>query len=505
MKRAHMASAMPPLTLATLTALLVAPGLWLGASLDAAAFVLVGARMRQGDMPYRDVWDHKPPGVYVVEWLGQTILPWLDPWLVAWALSAACSVAAVLILYALMRRRFATSAAWGWSAVAAVGVACYPVALGGGLTETFALPLLLAAWWMVVSGDAGGRAGAAVGAFLALAGLMSLQAVAPAVALAAAAAFRHGDPGGTLRRATAVVVGAAVPAGLALAWLAAGGALQDTVDQLVTYNVAYRAAAGSPAELWLIVGLMLMGLLIPAAGGAVRVLAGRPGIGTLEATSLVWAIAGAVYVGYQGRIYLHYLILFVPALVVLAAVGFEGAASGLRIGGRAARYRAASVMGIVAVGLAVSGLVTLQVGGLVAGRAGDERAVEEDAAAWIADGTCASAGLFVWGNDPGLYLDSERAPYDRYIYLFPMVTEGYWSADRTAATLARWQADPPPVIVEGPAAVPLFRPAAGDRDSRAFDSLDSLREFVASHYRLAATFGDGDFYRDVYVYEPSGC
>ena len=52
-------------------------------------------------------------------------------------------------LSGLLRRRVSARTAWFWSAVFAVAVASYPTALGGGYTETFALPALVAALWML--------------------------------------------------------------------------------------------------------------------------------------------------------------------------------------------------------------------------------------------------------------------------------------------------------------------------------------------------------------------
>ena len=76
--------------------------------------------------------------------------------------------------------------------------------------------------------------------------------------------------GVSLLGAALVAGAAAIVAGLVGLWLLAAGAAGDAIDQILVYNAAYRAGAGSPAELWLIVALMLMGLLVPAAAGALR-------------------------------------------------------------------------------------------------------------------------------------------------------------------------------------------------------------------------------------------
>jgi len=126
-------------------AMLLGPGLVTGPLGDSAVFVLEGSRIREGYMPYRDLWDQKPPGVYLINALGQMALPWVNAWLISWLLTLASTAAAVLLIDLLLRRRLSSSASWGWSLVSCVGVACYPIALGGGLTESFALLPLVAA------------------------------------------------------------------------------------------------------------------------------------------------------------------------------------------------------------------------------------------------------------------------------------------------------------------------------------------------------------------------
>ena len=65
-----------PASLVALTAGLLSPGLWLGPRLRTPpVFVLAGMRIRDGSMPYKDLWDHKPPGAYLINAVGQRSCP----------------------------------------------------------------------------------------------------------------------------------------------------------------------------------------------------------------------------------------------------------------------------------------------------------------------------------------------------------------------------------------------------------------------------------------------
>jgi hypothetical protein len=110
----------------------------------------------------------------------------------------------------------------------------------------------------------------------------------------------------------------------------------------------------------------------------------------------------------------------------------------------------------------------------------------------------------VWGYEPSLFLSAGRAPNDQYVDVFALESGRYWSANRTADLLATWTASPPAVVVESPSSVPMFRQPSGVDGGGAPDALEPLRDFVASHYRLAASFGKADNFDDVYIYVPSG-
>ena len=89
--RPQSAAMLHVLFLVALSALLLAPGLMSGPSLDAAVFMQVAERMRDGATLYAGIWDHKPPGIYLLLVAGQSLLPFLSVWLVSWLLSVAAT------------------------------------------------------------------------------------------------------------------------------------------------------------------------------------------------------------------------------------------------------------------------------------------------------------------------------------------------------------------------------------------------------------------------------
>jgi hypothetical protein len=466
------------------------PGLLFGPALDAAVFLLIGSAVRNGAIPYRDYWDHKPPGAYLVNAVGQAILPWLDRWLIDWLMTVVATVAAIVMLERLLRPRVGVAVAWASTLVFACVVTVYPVALGGGYTESFALPLLVCGLWLLARGDRRGRSLAATGVVLAAACLFSLQSVPAAVSVGLAMIVS--TPRETLRRGLLLATPGAVLPVAVVTWLAWGGALGAAWDQLVHYDAVYRTLGGS----WIPANtipecIACVCLLPPVLVTCVRIVAGAMKLDRVTAACFGWVGGFAALVVFEQRLYPHYLILLVPALAVIAAPSLAWFAANVRA--REACIRRTSV---ALLALTVALMLLLQawsVEWMAITQANDKawQAEVHAAATWIDSNTSPSASVYVWGNHPELYLRFDRPPMPPYLYEFPLTTQGYWSPGATDRVVESWSQDGPDVIVEAPGTVPLSLPAGPALDDpRTYDVLDKFRAFVKGHYRLALDQAD---------------
>jgi len=493
-----------PLSLVTVSTILLSPGIALGPSTDAAVFVLAGSRIRDGVMPYRDLWDSKPPGSYLLNALGQTVLPWLDPWLVAWLLTAVFAGTSILLIDYLLRRRLSSGKSWAWSLVACVAIASGPIALGGGLTESLAVLPLIVALCGIAVWPPKRTTTAAVGCLLSCACLISLQCLPAAACLGLAAVWSGGQFRVWVGRAAALMAGA-LPVPIAiLGWLLVGGAAGDAVDQIAVFNLADKDWGGQLLLLLPITVLLMCCFAVPAGVAAATLMRRPRSRDRVDWACLAWSVTYSAYIFYQGRIFLHFLILIGPPLVLLASLGVEELGAWVRSPKPSVRRFGIGLVSAACLFLLVSASTTVQLSSFVLSQASTEERLVNTTEAWIRSETPDSATMFVWGSEAVLYLGADRTPADRVINNFPIVAVRYWTADQTDALLQRWQASPPAIIVEGASTTPLFRPAASGPGAGGPDTVAPLRDFVRANYRLTASFGDSDQFADIYIFSSGG-
>ncbi len=114
----------------------LSPAVQHGMSRDAGAFLYVGWRWAEGEIPYRDVWDHKPPGIYLLNRLGLEIAPhslW-GVWAIEWLSLFAAVVLSLLVLRAVFDTPTALVTTFLWA------YAFLWLSDGGNLTQEYALP-----------------------------------------------------------------------------------------------------------------------------------------------------------------------------------------------------------------------------------------------------------------------------------------------------------------------------------------------------------------------------
>ena len=486
--------------LVLVAAAMLAPGLVVGPSLDAAVFNEVGGRLLHGVAPYLGAWDHKPPGIYLLDAGAQALLGWLGAWRGEWLISLAASVG-IGVAVATVLTRLEVS---GWPrSLSAIGVTFlashYLLALGGGLTEPPAVALL--GWALALAVRPGVVRVAAIGVLVGLSTLLSVQLLPGALAVLALALFLR-PAGARLGGAGLVALGFAAPLAATALWLLLIGAMPAALDAIVRYSTAYRssgfeygAVLATSVAAW--TTLVSLFLIAPALLGATSQSSFQRPRRQVVIALLVWVAATLLFFLYQGRFYAHYAIVVAIPVGILAGLGLQRVGESLRRAGRLSS-RAIVLLPLVATLLVsiVAGVVgaALQVA-LVADGNSRMEAVSQRVRD-LPPGT-----MLVWGNQPGLYSLAGREPATRYSYLYPLTTPNY-STRVQIGQVARMLAAQPPVIVVDVGSTapgqPGFLPLLIDRpvatDGRDLDLLDPLRGFIAAHYRLVATVSGWPIY-----------
>ena len=267
--------------------LLMLPGLFFGPGQDQGIFMVIGRGILHGQTPYLDLWDHKPPLIYVVSALAD-LMPG-DYWAWLWIFSIAAVTATGYVIRLMTNRVTAV--------IATVLLASYPATQGGGMTETFATLAAAAAFWWATR-DRWVLVGAAAGVAL----LTSLQLLALIPALLVLGGRRGILPG---------LGGALVVIAPVVLWLGLAGALPAAWDAVAVYSRVYLDLDPS---LDLRVYLPFAGLmLLPLVPLALH----RP-TGRTEVAAMVWVGLGLLVVLANGRLFPHYLTPLLVPLAILA-------------------------------------------------------------------------------------------------------------------------------------------------------------------------------------------
>jgi hypothetical protein len=116
-------------------------------SRDSGVFLYVGWRLLNGDIPYRDVWDHKPPLIYFVDALGLALTP--DSLWGLWALRFLFVFFTLFFIYKLLDREFGIYAALAGAITLTSGL--LTILEKGNVTEEYALVFQALCFWLFLS------------------------------------------------------------------------------------------------------------------------------------------------------------------------------------------------------------------------------------------------------------------------------------------------------------------------------------------------------------------
>lgn len=444
------------LALAAALSLLRLPSLVQPMGADQGLYAYIGERILEGDVPYRDAWDQKPPAIHYTYALMRAVWP-RDS-----VVAAADLIAAAVTAWLLYR----LGAAFAGTAAGAASGLLFLLLSNPAFTrlagvrlraqcETFIAAAVTAAFLLIVL-PRGRRMAArivAAGALLGLAFAYKYNAGIYTLVAVAALLMTGQLTGANLARMAA---GFAIPVALLGLVFAVTGSLKDVYDATISYNVRYsgetyqgpahflRYLISFPIErarvdaLWTLGGAGCIVLLAGAVSDWRRLFAP------------LWVAAACVSIAVNGSRGLpQYFVQANPALALAAGWGAIATWQSLRtaLPARAARAAAVAACALVVIGVwrvnqfpklleQTSFDLSRMLGRIDAdthlARYADERKYSAIGMKQLADylraHSAPSDSVYVFGFSPGTYVAADRESASRFFWSRPVIVG--FNADR---------------------------------------------------------------------------
>jgi hypothetical protein len=472
---------------------------------DEGAYALMAQRTLAGDVPYRDVWDHKPPGVYVA-YLPAVALFGASPVAIHGTAYLADLISALFLF--LLVRRLAGPVAAAFSVFVFSVLATEPTWLATAAnTEHFMVPFIVASAWFLYEGVRSARV-----AFWFIAGALAASAcwVKPVatphfILLALIAAHRARLDSSSLRavprKAAWFSLGVLSVSGAVVGGLFALGAWPSFVACVLTYNREYSIALPYSDRFQLLVSALTEQAPALWSIGALALVSLADLRKDRRAITIgLWValITAGLGVGIGGRFYPHYFLQLGPPMAAAAGIG-----AAIVLGACQRTFKDLSVpvaASLVAALLAAPSTIYHAHFFFVASPAekarqmygGNPFDVSEEIARYVARVTHRDDSVLVFGSEPQILLIAGRRSATRYVCFYPVMSEAPVAIDRQREAWAEiGQAHPRAILItnvatsllEGPATPPYLRERVADLLQTGF-TLEAVRTFDVEQGRL---------------------
>lgn len=469
---------------------------------DSSVYLYIAEGLLEGELPYRDRWEHKPPLIFLINIVGLLLA---NVWGI-WVVQIGFLVGTCLAAYKLLKPRFGLVATLFAATVLLVYFA--RLAEGGNMPEQYALPLQLVALALFATVEESAKPCKRALMLLGVLGGTALMLRPNLVGVWFAVglhwlAYRNN----TARKfGWAAVGGVAVLLAFAV-WLVLAGGLAMLVafwDAAIVYNVYYSGASLARKFAAVRVALEhfhpIVWLLVLAwAIGVYRMLTpDGDRLGPLVRLAIVLLPIDLVFSGISGYGFAHYHLTLIPVACVLSAfaVGQLTDAFGSRLPWLPTALLATMAL-VWTTGLQVHRIAP---GGL---RLDAHRSPLVEPIKQLSNG---EDPILIWGAAALPYLAADRSAPTRYFSPLWLM-RGNKREERIAEFTADLIANPPVLIVDmrGPYLFPLDMPESVRSQWRHkrirhvydYQSFRAFFEFMDSNYALVQTVGSHDIYQRI--------
>ena len=299
-------------------------------SRDSGVFLYMGWRFLSGDLPYRDIWDHKPPLIYFVDALGLSLTP--DSLWGVWLFQFIIIFLTFFLIYKVLDREFGIAAALAGSITLASGL--LTVLEQGNVTEEYALVFQALGLWLFLKAHKKNypvQASFWIGLIGGLAFNFKQTTIGVWIAytliLFAVRIFQRKSPFLDL---LCLLGGWLIPSIIFVIYFASHNALVDYWEQAFLYNFTY---IGKHEGLRRLVPVFFKGFLLLSQGGVLYLAA----LGWLAGLGYLWVNRKArlhplvlvalvslpievILITISGRSIIHYYLTLLPVIAILTGV-----------------------------------------------------------------------------------------------------------------------------------------------------------------------------------------
>ncbi len=510
-----------------LAAAVMLPDTMLLPGTDSGAFLYTGQRILAGDIPYKDVWDHKPPAVLFINAAGLFIGngSWLGVWTIEWVFI----VLACVIGFMMMRREFGMFPA---IAASLLWLASYNKTTdSGNYTEEYALFFQFASLYLMAVFDSNSRKRPALvllGVMCGAAFMLRQNLIGVWIAWGlyrAVMAARNKTYAGFIADMLSFCLGFSCVAFATVFYFYLNDALPAFWSAAFGYNFLY-----SDTTLLLRLDSMIYGfrfllwyqLGIAAWAGIVLFsAASRKAPVPLLAIALIDLPFEIGLTSVSGFSFNHYFTSWLPALSVIICYAIRTVRDGLKAILSASTRQ---LIGLIAAGILVSSF--LEPGYYMVRRyklgfetiTGDRSDIYHKAAGFIGEHTESDDYVFIWGAEGTVYYLSRRQSPTRFFYQYPFFYKrGYMTEAMYRDFFREIEDHAPRLIIDTnnqhlpPLASPV-RPKHIKRgahgtveetytpDTPSMEGLGAFYAFFAERYDFITTLTDKEANEEWFVY-----
>jgi len=299
-------------------------------SRDSGVFLYMGWRLLSGDIPYKDVWDHKPPLIYFVDAMGLSLTP-ASMWGI-WLLQFIFIFATFFLIYMILDREFGIGAALAGSIILASGL--LTVLEQGNVTEEYALVFQALCFWLFIRAHRDNfptHASFWIGLLGGLAFNFKQTTIGVWIAYALIlVAVRISQRKSPLSDFLSLSTGWLIPSIIFVLYIASQNALVDYWEQAFLYNFTY---IGKHEGIRRLVPVFFKGFLLLSQAGVLYLAA----LGWLAGLGYVWVNRRAtphpmilialvnlpievILITISGRSIIHYYLTLLPVMAILTGI-----------------------------------------------------------------------------------------------------------------------------------------------------------------------------------------